>query len=269
MLRGRNSGSQAASLPSDVRPFLESLRPGQSVDLVLNPAGSRPLDVRRTLILEIDPQRGVVVSQPNRTVTRAIGAQRIDVTVLKRDLQSQAHTRIGFYATIHEFIDGYQLGSGSQEALVLALPREVHEANLRSSYRLVIPSSLTPPVCLLDEHEQKLDLSVEISNLSSGGALVSYRRSRRAGQPFRDSEALFLEVDLGELVERLAVRLYASQSERARFRTRCRVAHTAEESDTQRDYVGLSFLDPTRQQQDLLHAVILKMQMFISSRGLT
>jgi hypothetical protein len=79
---------------------------------------------------------------------------------------------------------------------VLALPREVHEANLRSSYRLVIPYSLTPPVCLLAEHEQKLDLM-------------------------------------------------------------------------QRDYVGLSFLDPTRQQQDLLHAVILKMQLFISARGLT
>jgi hypothetical protein len=129
MLRGRNSGSQAASLPSDVRTFLESLRPGQSVDLVLNPIGSRPLDVRRTLILEIDPQRGVI--------------------------------------------------------------------------------------------------------------------------------------------ERLAVRLYASQSELARFRTRCCVAHTAEESDMQRDYVRLSFLDPTRQQQDLLHAVILKMQLFISARGLT
>jgi hypothetical protein len=115
MLRGRNSGSQAASLPSDVRTFLESLRPGQSVDLVLNPIGSRPLDVRRTLILEIDPQRGVVVSQPNRMVTKTIGAQRIDVTVLKRDLQSQAQTRIGFYATIHEFVDGYQLAGGPKK----------------------------------------------------------------------------------------------------------------------------------------------------------
>jgi hypothetical protein len=216
------------------------------VDLVLNPIGSRPLDVRRTLVLEIDPQRGVVVSQPNRMVTKTIGAQRIDVTVLKRDLQSQVQTRIGFYATIDEFVDGYQLGGGSQEALVLALPREVHEANLRSSYRLVIPYSLTPPVCLLAEHEQKLDLPVEISNLSSGGALVSYRRARGAGQLFGDGEALFLEVDLGKLIERLAVRLYSSQSKLARFRTRCRVAHTAEESDIQRDYVGLSFLEPTR-----------------------
>ena len=99
--------------------------------------------------------------------------------------------------------------------------------------------------------------------------MVSYRRSRGAGQLFRDGEALFLEVDLGALVERLAVRLYACQSELARFRTRCRVAHTAADSDMQRDYVGLSFLDPTRQQQDLLHAEILKMQLFLSSRGLT
>src|SRR5919108_5018225 len=211
-LRGRNSGSQAAPLPSDVRTFLESLRPGQSVDLVLNPAGSRPFDVRRTLILEIDPQRGVVVSQPNRTVTKAIGAQRIDVTVLKRDLQSQAHTRIGFYATIREFIDGYQLASGSQEALVLALPREVHEANLRYSYRLVIPPSLTPPVCLLDEHEQKLDLSVEISNLSSGGALVSYRRARGAGQPFRDAVHLLAWPTVGRWRPALATALPSAWS---------------------------------------------------------
>jgi hypothetical protein len=269
MLRGRNSGSRVTSAASEVGTFLESLRPGQSVDLVLNPGAGRGLDVRRTLILEIDPGRGIVVSQPNRTIAKAIGAQRIDVTMLKRDLSNQTCTRIGFYATIDEFIDGYHLAGSSQEALVLALPREVHEANLRSSYRVAIPPSLTPPMCLLDEHGQKLDLPVEISNLSSGGALVSYRRSRGVGQLCRDGEALFLEVDLVELIERLAVRLYASQSELARFRTRCRVAHTAAESETQRDYVGLSFLDPIRQQQGLLHAVILKMQLFTSSRGLT
>ncbi len=190
MLRGRNSRCQAASAASDVGVFLESLRPGQSVDLGLNPGAGRGLDVRRTLILEIDPQRGVVVSQPNRTIAKVIGAQRIDVTVLKRDRPSQTHTRIGFYATIDEFIDGYQLAGSSQEALVLALPREVHEANLRSSYRLVIPPSLTPRVCLLDEHKQKLDLPVEIINLSMGGALVSYRRSPSVRQLFRQAAAL-------------------------------------------------------------------------------
>jgi hypothetical protein len=37
----------------------------------------------------------------------------------------------------------------------------------------------------------------------------------------------------------------------------------------QRDYAGLAFLDLTKQQEDLLHAVILKMQLFLSSRDLT
>jgi hypothetical protein len=173
MLRGRNHGSQAALAASDVGVFLESLRPGQSVVLVLNPGVGRGLDVRRTVILEIDSQRGVVVSQPNRTIAKVIGAQRIDVTVLKRDLPSQTHTRIDFYATVYEFIDGSQLAGSSQEARVLALPREVHEANQRSSYRLVIPPSLTPRGCLLDEHQQKLDLPVGITTLSMGGAWVT------------------------------------------------------------------------------------------------
>src|SRR5215831_16941320 len=115
MLRGRNRGSQAALAASDVGVFLESLRPGQSVVLVLNPGVGRGLDVRRTAILEIDSQRGVVVSQPNRTIAKVSGAQRIDVTVLKRDLPSQTHTRIDFYATVYEFIDGSQLAGSSQE----------------------------------------------------------------------------------------------------------------------------------------------------------
>jgi hypothetical protein len=59
------------------------------------------------------------------------------------------------------------------------------------------------------------------------------------------------------------------QAELARFQTHCRVAYTAEESDMQRDYAGLAFLDLTKQQEDLLHAVILKMQLFLSSRDLT
>lgn len=46
-------------------------------------------------------------------------------------------------------------------------------------------ASAIPRVCLLDEHKQKLDLPVEITHLSMGGALVSYRRSPSVRQLFR------------------------------------------------------------------------------------
>jgi hypothetical protein len=85
---------------------------------------------------------------------------------------------------------------------------------------------------------------------------------------FGGGETVFFETDFTDLIERMAVRLYAFQADLARFQVRARVVRTYEEPDTRRRYVALAFLELTGPQEDLLHALILKMQMFISSRGL-
>ena len=171
MLSRRNSRPPTASAVAEVEMFLESLRPGEAVDLVLTSDTSQAPDVRRTSILEIDPRQGLVVSQPNRKITKTSAAQRIEATVLKHDRQTNKYTRLGFYTTISAFIDSFQLVDSTQEALLLALPREIHAANLRSSFRLPIAPSLVPPITLLNESKQQLDLEVELIDLASGGAL--------------------------------------------------------------------------------------------------
>ncbi len=116
--------------------------------------------------------------------------------------------------------------------------------------------------------KEEFEVSVELINLSTAGTLVSYRHV--AGRPslFSGGETVFLETDLSQLIERLSVRLYTFQSELARFQMRCRIVHTYEESETRRHYFGVALLDLARRREDLLHAVILKIQTFISSRGL-
>jgi hypothetical protein len=71
-----------------------------------------------------------------------------------------------------------------------------------------------------------------------------------------------------ELLDRLGVRLYASQPTLSRFQVRGRVVRRYQESETPYHYLGVAFAELTGAQEDLLHAVILKSQTFMSARGL-
>jgi hypothetical protein len=268
MPTNRNNRSDTTSAVAEVEAFLGSLRPGEAIDLVFQHEAGQPLDVRRVSILEIDPHQGLVVNQPNRKITKTVAAQRLEATVLKHDRQTDKYTRLGFYTTIRSFIDSFQLVDSTQDALLLALPREIHPANLRAAFRQAIPPSLVLPVTVLNESKQTLDIAVEIVNLSTVGALISYRRPAGTQPYLTVEESIFLEVDFSELIERLAVRLYASQAELSRPQIRGRIVRTYEESEMRRSYAAVSFQDLTRPQEDLLHAVILKLQVSMSSRGM-
>jgi hypothetical protein len=221
------------------------------------------------LILEIDPQQGLVVNQPNRKITKIVAAERLEATIVKHDRQTDKYTRLGFYTTIRSFIDNFQLVDSTQEALVLALPREIHPANLRAAFRQTIQPSMVLPITVLNESKHKLDIAVEIMNLSTVGALVSYRRPAGTQPYLTVGDNVFLEVDFSELIERLAVRLYASQAGLSRPQIRAHVVRAYEENEARRSYAAASFQDLTRPQEDLLHAVILKLQVSMSSRGIT
>jgi hypothetical protein len=268
MFAKRNRRPPITSAVAEVETFLESLRPGEAIDLILTSDPSQARDVRRTSILEIDSRQGIVVGQPNHKITKTSAAQRIEATVLKHDRQTNKYTRLGFHTTISAFIDNFQLVDSTQEALLLARPREIHQANLRRSFRLPITPSLVPPITLLNEHKQKLGLEAELIDLASGGALVSYRQPAGTQPYLTGGDSIFLEVDFNELIERLAVRLYAFQAELARLQIRGRVVRAYHETETRRHYAAIAFLDLTRPQEDLLHAVILKLQRFMSSGGM-
>ena len=216
--------------------------------------------------LEISPQRGLVVSQPNRKIATTTGTRTIEATILRYDRQINQYIRLGFYTTIKGFLDSFHLVGSSEEALLLDLPQEIHQANLRSSFRLLIPPSFVPPIALLNENKKKLDIGVELIDLATGGASLSYRYMPGTPHLFGGGETVFFEADFSALIERMAVRLYAFQADLARFQARGRVVRIYEETDTRRRYVAIAFLDLTGPQEDLLHALILKMQMFISSR---
>lgn len=268
MLTKRHTRSQTPAVSAAVQAFLDSLKPGELFDLVLDPQGSHPFDVRRVALLEISPQRGLVVSQPNRKIAKTAALPTIEATVVRHDRQINQHIRLGFYTTIKAFLDRFHLVGSAEEALLLERPREVHQANLRSSFRLLIPPSLIPPIAVLDEHKQRVDVGVELFDLSTGGALLSYRYAPGTPPLFHGGESVFFEAAFGDLIERMAVRLYASQAQLAQFQARCHVTRTYEDPEARRRYVAVAFRDLTGPQEDLLYALILKMQMFISSRGL-
>jgi hypothetical protein len=268
MLTKRQTRLQAPVVSAAVQAFLDKLKPGETLDLVLNPEGSHSFDVRRAPLLDISPERGLVVSQPNRKIVKTAEPPAIEATILRHDHQINQYIRLGFYTTVKEFLDSFHLVGSSEEALILELPREIHQANLRASFRLLIPPSFVPPTALLSENKKKLDISIELIDLATGGASLCYRYKPGTPPLFTGGETIFFEADFSDLIERMAVRLYAFQAELAHFQARCRVVRTYEEPDTRRRYVAVAFRDLTGPQEDLLHALILKMQMFISSRGL-
>jgi hypothetical protein len=261
----RHRSDEEASTASEVPRFIESLRPGEALDLVVNRGSSAPLDVRRVTLLDIDPQRGLVVSQPNRQIMKSVSTQRLEATILRSDHGPTTFTRWGFFTTIQAFIDDFQLLGSTQEALLLALPREIHSANLRAAFRVAIPPSLTPLLTLLDAQQQPIETAVHLLNLSAGGALLNYHQAYSAQPRFRDGDVLGLDMDVSDLLKVLAVRLYATQSDLARFRVRCRVIRTYQEAAMQ--YLGVAFVDLSRQQVDLLHAVLLTLQRVMAGRG--
>lgn len=208
------------------------------------------------------------MSQPNRKIAKTSEIPTIEATILQHDRQINQHIRLGFYTTIKEFLDNFHLVGSSEEALLLELPHEIQQANLRASFRLLIPPSLVPPVALLSENKKKLDLNVELIDLATGGASLCYRYAPGTPPLFGGGETVVFEADFSDLIERMAVRLYAFQAELAHFQASGHVIRTFEEPDTRRRYLAIAFQGLTGPQEDLLHALILKMQMFISSRGL-
>jgi hypothetical protein len=175
MLLKRLGQAQKAATSAAVQAFLESLKPGEAIDLVLNPGTDSMPDIRRATVLDIDLDRGVLVSQPNRKIVATSAGATIEATILRHDRQSPQATRVGFYTAVKEFIDSFQLLGSVQEAVLLELPKEVHQANLRSAFRLVVPPAFAPSIRLRDARQQPIDLAAELVDLAVGGALLRYR----------------------------------------------------------------------------------------------
>lgn len=196
MLAREHQQRPAAAESSEVRAFLRRLGPGQPVDLVIDREGGSRGKVRQAVLYEIDLHRGLVVSQPEPKIPKAAKGQRIELTVIKPGSPSDEVRRVGFYTTIAAFIASDEAGDSSRELLVLTLPHELHQVNLRSSFRVPIPSSLPLPVSLRSRSGQRLDVKVELINLSAGGALISYLDAPGASPLLRAGDMAFIEVDL-------------------------------------------------------------------------
>jgi hypothetical protein len=268
MRRHHTRRDQPSSTAPDVDAFLTRVRPGETLELVVNPASHQPPDVRRTVLLDLDPSRGIVVAQPNRKILPTTRMPPLEATVVLRDRAGDTARRWGFATAITAFLDAFQLAESTQEALVLAWPREVHPANLRAAFRVALPASLTPPLTLLDAPQHALDGQAELVNVSTGGALLRYRQVAGAQPWFHGGESLILQVDFSALLAHLAVRLYAAQADLARVQVSCRIVHTHPEAGGGWQALGVAFTDLTQPQEDLLHAIVLKLQTAMAARGL-
>ena len=246
---------------------MESLRPGESLDLVLDCLEERPEDIRRVSLLELLPKRGLVVSQPLREIRKSFLNQRIEASVLRRANRNASSVRVGFHTAVKEILAEYKLVRSTTSALILAIPKEVHRANLRFAYRLEIPSTLLPPVALLNELKRPISANLNLLDLSATGALVNYRRERGETVLFQDGNVMYFEVDLRGLLETLEVEIFSEQSAMAQMILQCRVVRSHEETQSRLHYGALNFIGATEQQRDLLHAVIVKIQQHLASDG--
>jgi len=266
MLAREHHQRAAAAESSEVRAFLKSLSPGQPVDLVITHEGGSPLEVRQAILFEIDLHRGLVVGQPEPKIPKAAKGQRLELTVIKRGSQRDAGKRVGFYTTIAAFIDSETPENSSRQLLVLTLPQELHQVNLRSSYRVPIPSSLTLPISLRSRSGERLDVKVDLINLSAGGAFISYHHPPGAPPLLRAGDIAFIEVDLTDALQRFDMRSSAVQPALGHLRTLCRVVRMHDGPDVGCHAAALAFMNLNMQQKDLLHMLVLKIQRFLVSK---
>lgn len=261
--RKKSPSDRPASPNAIVQDFLKELIRGQDIDLMLPSQQGPYVDLHRTSLLDVDPRQRIVISQSLQGIAPAIGKQQIEATVLNHNHNTNTSARRGFYTTIAAFVEDYPQGGKTQEALVLAPPHEVHRVNWRSAYRVEFPTLLAPSVNLLNEHKQPLDITTTLIDLSATGALVSYRRPPTGSPVFHHDHPISLEIDFKKMLTHLSVPLSSLQSSHCSLPSL--VVRTYEESQT-RCYIAIQFLELSQQQEDLLHAVLLKIQQFLAAR---
>ena len=249
--------------------FAGSLRPGERVDLLMDGRdGQPPTDVRRVSLLDVIPDRGIIVSQPEIPIPPSMVERRIEGSVLRKFDAQIKPQRIDFSSVVRELIDDYQLVGSSVRALLLEFPREVRRGNLRFAFRLNIPMGLTPRVRLhnkdLEEFEQKFNLV----DISASGVLVNYLRPFGEQLFVNKDDIVYFEIDLKRLVEYLDVQVFADQTELVRMHLQCRLVRTYEEQERGLVFGALNFLNVSDKEADLLYAVLMKLQLDIANRGL-
>jgi hypothetical protein len=153
-----------------------SLRPGRRADLILATDLERDdIDVRTSVLHDIDKQSRLILGQPYRKVSSASVGKEIEVTFLDQygEPPGMRWLRVGYKTPILEVADDYRLGPELRDNVVIvASPKELTVFTLRLHYRLKPPKDRDMRLYLMPERTK-----VILVDISQGGVRFTHART--------------------------------------------------------------------------------------------
>lgn len=127
-------------LPPFRRLRAQLIRPRQLVDVVVDMDFAKDLiDVRRSVIEDIDPQGRVLLAQTSPPVLRSMRGRQVEVTFLTfvDDVPGGRWIRVGYRTKIQDVVPQYDLGGDYQETvIVIGPPRKFVPSTTRLANRV-------------------------------------------------------------------------------------------------------------------------------------
>lgn len=135
--------SGRGGLPSQKKLKERLIRPGQKVDLILETDYDKEaIDVRPSVIQDIDPKGRLVLDQTFPRISRAKIGEMVEVTFLSKQTQAgeERWMRLGYKTPVLDLVEDYELGPNLRDSVVLVQgPDELTKFTLRLHYRLSPP----------------------------------------------------------------------------------------------------------------------------------
>lgn len=148
--------------PSQQELLAEALRPGREVSLAMSTdMVNEFIDVRASMLHDITEDGLLILAQPSQPLDKHSLGRVVDVTFLVPHPDRGAeHLRLGYKTRVQKLVDGWQVGPGFSDNVVLVpKPKKLERTTLRLHYRVEptseVPLQLTlvaggPALALLD-----------------------------------------------------------------------------------------------------------------------
>lgn len=171
-------------LPSQKEMLKRYIRPRQLVDLIVSTdLVDGYIDVRRSVIEDIDGQGRLLLAQPEVPLLRAHVGQEVELTFLdRRRVEGRpVWMRVGYRAPILGFLTNHRLSAGSRVTVVMVdQPSGMEACTLRLFPRLLPSADMDLRLSLMPQ-----GMPVRLEDISAGGlrfgheSWVSFQKGSR------------------------------------------------------------------------------------------
>jgi c-di-GMP-binding flagellar brake protein YcgR len=262
MMSRKYDRSIAIISSQDILFFIEGLKLGQCVDLLLNSNDDdEATRIVKTEVISVNPENKIIIEPISSNISLPDSNQVVEATILKYDPQSKHQRRLGFYSRICKAMDRVSEKT-SNGSYMLTVTSEIYNANLRNFYRVAAPSLFNIEVHLRSACHALITKPVLI-DLSASGALMSYRTTEAGISHVKSGDYVKLNFKFDHLFELLALTI---ENVRQSNPSMSGVIVRADSESNGLRYLAIQFLNLSHYHQELLHHLVFRMQQWLSSR---